>query len=212
MGEKMSEGKEIVEKNAVENEREEMDKKSSDTEIEEGDIPEGNWEISENENDVMQETELEKMKRILAEKEKEVEEYRAFAMRMQADFENFKRRSRQEKEEISQKVKGEILLSILPVYDNLARALQTFEKGGEESIRAGIEMIYRHFSSLLEGFGVQKIDAHNKPFDPILHEAVSTEENSELPDNTVVEEYQNGYLLNGRVLRPAMVKVAKNNG
>jgi molecular chaperone GrpE len=150
---------------------------------------------------------LEAIAQELAEKERMVEEYKNYALRMQADFENYKKRVQNEKEEMQRRIKGDLLLQILPIIDDFERALSTEEKN--EKFAEGVKMIFCQLQMVLESFGLTKMETLNADFNPEYHEAVMTIEDENLPKNTVVEELRSGYLLNGKVLRPAMVKVVK---
>jgi len=97
------------------------------------------------------------------------------------------------------------------VLDNFDRALQVqVNSGADGAFRAGMVMIYEQFSEALRSQGLRQIETVGQPFDPNLHDAVATDEESSQPMNTIVEEYQRGYLFQNRVLRPAMVKVSMN--
>lgn len=125
--------------------------------------------------------------------------------RLQADFDNFRKRSRQEKEDASKYAIGELALALLPVVDNLERALEA--TGEESSLKMGVELTYQQFLATLERMGIEKIEALNNDFDPNFHEAVLLEEAGEENKGKVIAEIQKGYILNDRLLRPAMVKV-----
>ncbi|KPC98555.1 Protein GrpE [Geobacillus sp. BCO2] len=131
-------------------------------------------------------------------------------LRLYADFENFRRRTRQEME-AAEKYRAQSLASdLLPVLDNFERALK-IEADNEQakSILQGMEMVYRSLLDALKKEGVEAIEAVGKPFDPYLHQAVMQAEAEGYEPNTVVEELQKGYKLKDRVLRPAMVKVSQ---
>ncbi len=150
----------------------------------------------------------------LASKEKEAEELFSRLQRLQADFENFKRRSRKELEDMARFGIERLIVSLLPVMDNFNRALSASAKGGEgATFMAGMEMIYRQLKEVLEKEGLQAIEAVGQPFNPEKHEAVmQVETENPEQDNLVTEELQTGYTLHDRLLRPSMVKVAKYNG
>jgi len=133
-------------------------------------------------------------------------------LRERADLENFRRRAQKEKEDLARFANENILKEMLPVLDNLERAIEHARQesgGGEESLRQGVEMTLGLFAKSLEKFGVTPIQAEGEPFDPAWHEAMGQLESSEHPANTVVKELQKGYQLNGRLLRPTLVMVAK---
>ena len=131
-------------------------------------------------------------------------------MRLQADFENFKRRTREEKARDRQFRALELITNILPVLDNFERALGTATEHEEsKALQQGLEMVYRQLTEALIQEGVTKIEAVGQPFDPNKHQAVMQVESDEHESNMVVEVLQAGYELNGRVIRPSMVKVSQ---
>lgn len=134
------------------------------------------------------------------------EEYLSRLQRLQADFENFRRRTRQEKEELLKYGAEGLICNLLPVLDNLERALTA--SGDEASLQKGVEMIFQQLKETLAGQGLEAICAVGTEFDPTKHQAVMQVPSAEHPDNHVVEEFQKGYLLKDKVIRPAMVKVA----
>ncbi|NPV29237.1 MAG: nucleotide exchange factor GrpE [Firmicutes bacterium] len=148
--------------------------------------------------------------RQLEEKQQELEEMWQRYLRLAADFENFRRRSQQEIEAIRQRGTEDLLRELLPVLDNFERALASARALFPENVVTGIEMIHRQLWSVLGQAGLQPLEARGQPFDPVYHEAFEQEETDEWPDGTVISEIQKGYLLRGKVLRPALVKVAKN--
>ncbi len=142
--------------------------------------------------------------------EQENEELNKRLLRLQADFDNYRKRSRAEKQEMVDYATIELIRSLLPVIDNLDRACAAAEDS-PEGLFDGVFMIARQLKELLEKEGLQAIDCKGKPFDPQCHEAVIREESGEYPPNTVVDELQKGYKMKDRVLRPSMVKVAVDN-
>ena len=134
------------------------------------------------------------------------DELRDRLMRKQAEFENFRRRSAREKEEVLQFAAMETVRALLPVLDDFERALKLPAAG--DDYRKGIELIHKRLQDTLVQMGVTPMDAQNKKFDPNFHQAVDTVKIAEGEDQTIVEEYQKGYEFKGRLLRPAMVKVA----
>ena len=130
-------------------------------------------------------------------------------LRLQADFENFRRRTRQEKEELAAVVTQNLLKDLLPFLDNFERALAA---GGndEGGLRAGVEMMYKQLVEALKKEGLEYIETKDKPFDPNFHQAVMRVEDSEKEDGTIVAELQKGYMAKGRVIRPSMVQVVGN--
>ena len=130
-------------------------------------------------------------------------------LRLQADFENFRRRTRQEKEELAAVVTQNLLKDLLPFLDNFERALAA-ESGDAESLRAGVEMMYKQLVEALKKEGLETIETKDKPFDPNFHQAVMRVEDAEKEDGTIVAELQKGYMVKGRVIRPSMVQVVGN--
>jgi molecular chaperone GrpE len=128
------------------------------------------------------------------------------ALRLRADFDNYRKRVDRERTEAARYMLAEPARELLPVVDNLERALAA--GGGGDELRRGVEMILRQLEELLRRFGVTPVAALGQRFDPAVHEAVAHEESSEHEMPTVVAELQRGYRMGDRLLRPAMVKVA----
>lgn len=138
----------------------------------------------------------------------ELAERDARYLRLQADFENFRRRTRQEKEELAAVVTQSFLKDMLPLLDNFERALTADKEA--ESFHQGVEMIYKQMVEALKKHGLEYIETEGKKFDPNFHEAVMRVQNSELEDDTIALEMQKGYMAKGRVIRPSMVQVVAN--
>ncbi|GAB6158116.1 nucleotide exchange factor GrpE [Desulfotomaculum varum] len=149
----------------------------------------------------------EELKKLLREKTSEAADNYNRALRLQADYENLRRRSRQEKEDLLKFGAEHLIKNLLPVLDNFERALASAGEGGEKFI-SGVQMIHRQLYEVLTAEGLAPIPAQGEPFDPNLHEAVMQVTDTDQPENTVVEELRKGYYLKGKVIRPAMVKVA----
>jgi len=131
-------------------------------------------------------------------------------LRTLADMENLRKRTQREKEELAKFANENILREILPVIDNLERAVEHAEQAqSSEGLLEGLQMTLDQFSQVLDRFGVKPVDAVGEPFDPALHQAMGQMETAEFPANTVAQQMQKGYQLNERLLRPAMVMVAK---
>lgn len=134
--------------------------------------------------------------------------------RTQADFENYRKRVERERGETYNRVLGEIVGRLLPVTDNLRRALdaqssmQTNDSAEFRHFLQGIGLINKQLSGLLESLGVETVVTVGQPFDPHIHEAAATEQTDRFPPDTVIEEVIPGYVLGGKLLRPAIVKVA----
>lgn len=125
--------------------------------------------------------------------------------RVLAEYANYKRRTDQEKEQLGSFVKAEVLKALLPIIDNLERAVDSPENG---EYKKGVEMVVHQFGETLGTLGLEEIPALNQVFDPERHNAVMREDADGVEPETVTEVYQKGYALGARVLRPAMVKVA----
>jgi len=128
--------------------------------------------------------------------------------RMQADFENSRKRAAREQQEFRDYALADAIKALLPSLDSLERALQT--SGKQSDLRSGVELIYKQLQDALTKLGLRTIPATGEPFDPRLHEAIEMVETTDVPDHQIVEELQRGYKLKDRLLRPAMVKVASN--
>src|SRR5258708_24616127 len=130
--------------------------------------------------------------------------------RAQAEFENARRRAGKEQQEFRDYATADAIKSLLPVVDSLERALQV--KSDASELRSGVELIYKQLQAALSKLSVNPIVSRGEPFDPRFHEAIEMVETADAPDHQVVEELQRGYKFKDRLLRPAMVKVAKNSG
>ena len=127
--------------------------------------------------------------------------------RLQAEFDNARKRAAREQSDFREYAVADAIKALLPILDSFDRALATH--AGDESLR-GIELINKQFHDALSKLGVRAIPAAGEPFDPHMHQAIEMVETSDAPDNTVVEELQRGYKLKERLLRPSMVRVARN--
>ena len=127
-------------------------------------------------------------------------------LRICAEYDNFRRRSQKEKDNLYGEIKANTVQQFLPVYDNLTRALKQGTE--DEAYRKGVEMIMTQFENTLEKLGVKKIESLGQTFDPKLHNAVMHVDDEEQGENTIVEVFQEGFTVNDRVIRFAMVKVA----
>ena len=130
--------------------------------------------------------------------------------RAQAEFENARRRAGKEQQDFRDYAAADAIRSLLPVIDSFERALQAESEPGD--FRSGVELIYKQLQDALAKLGVRAIPAKGEPFDPHYHEAIEMVETSKAADHEVLEELQRGYKFKDRLLRPAMVKVAKNPG
>ena len=154
--------------------------------------------------------EYEEMKRALEEARQQSSEYFEGWQRERADFINYKKRIEREQATLAQTLAGEILKKYLVILDDMERALKTRPTEGEGAEwAAGIELIYRKLQGILEGEGISRIPAENEMFDPNRHEAISNEDSPDHKSGEVIEVCQQGYLIGDRVLRPALVRVAR---
>jgi molecular chaperone GrpE len=128
--------------------------------------------------------------------------------RAQAEFENARRRASKEQHDFREYATSDAIKSLLPVVDSLERALQA--KSDATEFRSGVELIYKQLQAALGKLSVHAIQSTGEPFDPHYHEAIEMVETDDVPDHQVIEELQRGYKMKDRLLRPAMVKVAKN--
>ena len=133
-------------------------------------------------------------------------------LRRQAEFENYRKRVERERTDAHHKARADVLVELLPVLDNFERALASLQGSGGDaaSLRHGVELIHRQFKDALTKFGLQPVEALGQTFDPHLHEAVTIEATDEHKENTVIEEFERGYKLGDKLLRPAKVKVASS--
>ena len=139
----------------------------------------------------------------------EDEELQTRYLRLAADFQNYKRRVEKEKNDIFAFANEKIVTELLDVIDNFERALLHKEGCADKSMLEGMEMILKQFKGVLEKSGLQEIEAEGAEFDPNFHHAVLTEESSQMESGKITGVLQKGYTLNGRVIRPSMVKVAQ---
>src|SRR5215471_1242300 len=129
--------------------------------------------------------------------------------RLQAEFENARKRATREQQEFREYAVADAMKALLPILDSFERALQT---GSEKSeFRSGVELIHKQLLDALQKLGLRPIPAKGEPFDPHLHEAIEMVDTTEAPDHQILEELQRGYKLKDRLLRPSMVKVARNS-
>lgn len=153
---------------------------------------------------------LEELTKQLQEKEETIKSLQERLLYLQADFENFKKLKNKEKQDLL-KFGNEVLIKeLLPVIDNLERALDHSSKTNDyKSIHEGVNMVLNEFLRILERAGLTRVEAVGKKFDPNLHEAFYQEERDDVEPDIVLNEFQKGYMLNGRLIRPAMVTVSK---
>lgn len=153
-------------------------------------------------------TEIEELKAKLEEKTLQCDEYKNAVQRTAAEFDNYKKRTIKEKEALSLDVAIDTVNAILPVVDNLERALKAAEDMENNPLKEGVEMVMRQMMECLNKLGVKPITAVDSQFNPELHNAVMHVTDEEKEDNLVIEEFQKGYIMKGKVVRHSMVKVA----
>ncbi len=176
---------------------------------EEGKAPQGKGEGKPPEKEPAP---LEKIQVQLEEKTRECSDLFDKWLRMRAEFENYKKRVQKEKEDSIRYGNEDLLKALLPVIDNLNRALEHGDKAREiSSLLEGVEMVRKQFLTVLEKFGVKPVPAVGEPFDPEKHEAIAQEER-EGDSNRVVAATEEGYFFHDRLLRPAKVVVSKSKG
>jgi len=145
----------------------------------------------------------------LNELHKQVEDAQQRALRAQADFDNYRRRTIKEKEELAQYASMKLITELLPVIDNFERALTAAQTAEDkDSFIKGVDMIFRQFNQVLQQEGLAQMETVGQPFNPDFHQAIMQVESDEHEEGIVVEEVQRGYMLKDKVLRPAMVKVS----
>jgi molecular chaperone GrpE len=138
----------------------------------------------------------------------ELEDMRQTLVRHQADFSNFRKRAEKENREAGQRATARVIEQLIPVVDGFEHALAAHREAEYDNYRKGFELIYKQLLENFARLGAERVDPKGKPFDPHLHQAVDRAETTQHPDGTVLEVYQPGYVYHGRVLRPAMVRVA----
>jgi molecular chaperone GrpE len=144
---------------------------------------------------------------------KQAEDYYNQLLRLQADFENYRKRVEKEKPELMKWGKAEILLKLLPLYDLLLSAHDHIntarEGGGSDEVLKGLEMIFKEFSKVFEAEGIRPMDPVGKPYDPMASEILGVVDGTDENDGLVLEEFQKGFYYGDKILRPARVKIAK---
>ena len=138
----------------------------------------------------------------------DLEDLRQTLLRRQADFENYKKRIEKERTEDSKRTTARLIEAIIPAIDGFEQALAAHREAEYENYRRGFELIYKQLLENIAKLGVERVDPTGKVFDPHLHQAMDRTETTEHEDGTVLQLFQPGYVFHGRVLRPAMVRVA----
>ena len=151
-----------------------------------------------------------KLKEALEREKERADEYLNRLKYLQADFENYQKRVGREREELVKRASEELILKLLSVVDDLERAVEASRSSSDKEVLAsGVEMVLKQFQATLAEEGLSQIEAVGKPLDPELHEVVTTVETDQCPENIIVRVLRKGYSLNGRVIRPSMVEVAR---
>ena len=155
---------------------------------------------------------INKMKARIQELEKEVDTNYDKFLRVTADFDNYKKRTAREMSDLRKFANENILREMLSVVDNLERAIESGSKqdSDKQTLLEGVEITLKDLFRLFEKYGVKDFKSEGEPFDPVFHQAMMQEQTSDYPDNVVLSELQKGYTIHERLLRPAMVIVAKN--
>lgn len=158
-------------------------------------------------------SELDEVRQSLAAKSEEAKTFQDKYLRLAAEFENYKKLAQKQKQDYSQFANESLLKELLPVVDNLERALKCVRDGhAADGLIQGVELTLKQFTETLAKFGVKPIISLGAAFDPTRHQAVAQQESPTAAENTVIEEYQKGYQLHDRILRAAMVVVAAGQG
>ncbi|MFQ3574123.1 MAG: nucleotide exchange factor GrpE [Thermodesulfovibrionales bacterium] len=151
---------------------------------------------------------------LISRMQKEIEEMKEKYLRLYAEFENYKKKIQKDKEELIKYSNEALIYELLPIVDSIEMAIKhslEAQTEGVNALRQGVENTLREIFRTLEKFGVQPIEAKDKPFDPNLHHAMSQIQREDLEENTVVEEFRKGYMLKDKVIRPSLVVVSKKN-
>ena len=155
------------------------------------------------------EKELKSLKDALEIREKEIAEYKDRLLRLAAEMENLRKRLDKEKQEHVKFANENLIKQLLPVIDNLERSIEHARQSQSvEGLIEGVEMTLKGFIEVLEQFGCKIIEAEGETFDPMYHEAIQKQESEEVPENKVICQFQKGYIMNDRLLRPAKVVVS----
>ena len=150
--------------------------------------------------------EIKSLKEKLTKQKEDLEDKDDRIKRLMAEFENFKKRSDKERTNLYNSVMGDVIISLLPVLDNLEKASKTETK--DEQYKNGVEMVLNQFKDVLKANGVTEIETVGKKFDPSIHEAVSLVQDENLGEKEIKEEFRKGYMLGDKVLRHSLVVVA----
>ena len=197
----------VEEVNGLQEKREEMQERAEQEETAQSVEEEVAQNDAEPSADTDDEAEEEHEEDPVAVLEAELKEKSDRILRLQADFENFRRRTAKEKEELTAVITQNMLTDLLPLLDNFERAMMV-EQTDIEAFQKGVEMIFSQLREVMEKHGLEKIEAEGQVFDPNLHQAVMRVENPDVEDGMITQVLQQGYRAKGRVIRPSMVQVA----
>jgi molecular chaperone GrpE len=156
-------------------------------------------------SEVIEEAPVDEKDRLTAELQEMNNKY----LRLYAEFENYKKRVNKDKEELVKYGNESLLYELLPVIDNLEMALRHASNNVSSGLVQGVEITLKELQKILEKFGLTAIEANNKPFDPLVHHAMTQNERDDIAEKIVVEEFRKGYMLRDKVLRPSLVAVSK---
>ena len=160
------------------------------------------------EEDLIELDPIKALEKDLQKTKNELAEQKDSFVRLQAETDNFRKRLSREKEEFSQYANERLFKELIPIFDNLERALED-PSNDTKSLKEGLEMILKQFSAFLEKEKVEPIKAIGEKFDPTVHEVLTSEESNEHEENTIISEFVKGYTINNRVLRPSQVVISK---
>jgi molecular chaperone GrpE len=171
----------------------------------------GDVDAQEGASSAITEEEREELKKALEQKTREAEEEHDKYVRLYAEFDNYRKRIQRDLVDFRKYANEQIALELLTVADHLGLALKHAAEGGDTSqgLREGVELVYKQLRDVLEKFGIKAFSAEGQPFDPSRHDAMMQEVTDEVPENTVVQVMQDGYLYHDKILRHAKVSVSK---
>ena len=165
-------------------------------------------EDESSEEDLIELDPIKALEKDLQKTKNELAEQKDSFVRLQAETDNFRKRLSREKDEFSQYANERLFKELIPIFDNLERALED-PSNDTKSLKEGLEMILKQFSAFLEKEKVEPIKAIGEKFDPMVHEALTSEESNAHEENTIISEFVKGYTINNRVLRPSQVVISK---
>ncbi|HVJ50179.1 nucleotide exchange factor GrpE [Desulfitobacterium sp.] len=175
-----------------------------------GEVHDGGEEVLEDVQNVSVEEKVLTLEAELKQSKEQADDYYARLQRLQAEFDNFRKRTQKEKEETIKYAAERVIEAMLPVLDNFERAVLSSQSNQDfQAFSQGVDMILKQMKSGLAKEGLTPIETVGQPFDPKLHESVLQVDSEDYPENTVVEELQKGYYLKDKILRPSMVKVSR---